>query len=192
MQMELEVTAAKVKCPNASVARLIGDFWQQACLRLGLELVPGDVDFLLAQYSQPHRHYHTAQYLSECIGHFPVPGLVHQSFGEVALALCFHDAIYDVVRNDNEARSAEMAHQFVIARGGETAAASRIRQMGLATRHQARPSSHEAQMLVDIDLSILGSERKRFDQYERQVREEYRAIPCKIFSAARRQVLLSF
>jgi predicted metal-dependent HD superfamily phosphohydrolase len=62
----------------------------------------------------------------------------------------------------------------------------------MATRHDAVPVDADAQLLVDIDLSILGAERERFDEYERQIRAEYAFVPALIFNAKRRQILRSF
>jgi predicted metal-dependent HD superfamily phosphohydrolase len=62
----------------------------------------------------------------------------------------------------------------------------------MATRHDAVPGDIDAQVLVDIDLSILGAEEKRFDEYERQVREEYGWVPEPIYRDKRKAILESF
>ena len=60
---------------------------------------------LLACYREPQRAYHTLQHLGECIDAFDaaIDLAVHPA--EVEIALWFHDAVYDVARHDNEARS---------------------------------------------------------------------------------------
>lgn len=47
-------------------------------------------------------------------------------------------------------------------------------------------------LLVDIDLSILGAPRARFDEYEAQVRAEYGWVPRFLFRTKRRDVLAGF
>ncbi|MCY1524654.1 hypothetical protein D9M68_595970 [compost metagenome] len=47
-------------------------------------------------------------------------------------------------------------------------------------------------MLIDIDLSILGAERTRFDEYERQVHAEYGFVPEEIRLPRRRAILQRF
>jgi len=47
-------------------------------------------------------------------------------------------------------------------------------------------------VLVDVDLSILGATQSRFDEYERQVREEYGWVPEPIYRRKRREILESF
>ena len=43
----------------------------------------------------------------------------------------------------------------------------------MATRHAALPAGGDEQLLVDIDLAILGASAARFAEYERQIRAEY-------------------
>ena len=47
-------------------------------------------------------------------------------------------------------------------------------------------------MLVDIDLSILGAESMRFDEYENQVRAEYSWVPAFLFRSTRKKILQGF
>ena len=100
------------------------------------------------------------------------------------LALWFHDAIYDTRRSDNEQRSADWAKSSV--------GNARIHALVMATRHQAVPQDIDAQVLVDVDLWILGAPQKRFDEYETQVRAEYAWVPGLIYRRKRRAVLESF
>ena len=56
----------------------------------------------------------------------------------------------------------------------------------------AVPIGRDAAVLVDIDLSILGSDMARFDEYEVQVREEYSWVPGPLFRSGRRKILQEF
>lgn len=138
---------------------------------------------LLARYREPHRHYHTLQHLAECFEKFDELRDVAAHPGDVELAIWFHDAVYEPRRDDNEARSADWARATV----GE-----RVAELVMATRHEAVPADIDAQVLVDVDLSILGAPPTRFDEYERQVREEYRWVPEFLYRRKRREILASF
>jgi predicted metal-dependent HD superfamily phosphohydrolase len=74
--------------------------------------------------------------------------------------------------------------------GGE--AGERVYALVMATRHDAAPSKSDAKLVVDVDLSILGAEELRFDEYERQVREEYAWVPEAVFRRERRRILEGF
>src|SRR5690349_10108880 len=130
-------------------------------------------DEVVARYGEPHRHYHTARHLDECFAYFDQIGQFAAHPAEVALALWFHDAIYQPRRQDNEERSADWARATAIAAGAPTASAERVHALIMATRHDALPQSVDGEVLVDIDLAILGAVPARFDEYERDVRAEY-------------------
>lgn len=147
---------------------------------------------LVASYSEPHRKYHTMQHLAECFRHLDEVRAEAERPGEVELALWFHDAIYDTLKKDNENRSAEWARESALAGGLSQAQANRVYALVLDTMHDAIPAGRDAAVLVDVDLSILGADATRFDEYERQIREEYSWVPGPLYRKARRQILRGF
>lgn len=147
---------------------------------------------VLARYSEPQRHYHTGQHLDECFERWPEIRDHAAHPAEVALALWFHDAIYDTHRADNEALSAVLARDTALVLGVATDAAQRIADLILFTRHAVEPEGADAEALVDVDLSILGAASARFDEYERQVRREYAWIAEETFRKRRAEVLEQF
>jgi len=147
---------------------------------------------LLACYDERHRHYHTLQHLTECLGQLDDLRACAERPAEVEVALWFHDAIYAPRKHDNEQRSAERARDSVLAAGADTTVAARIHELVLATRHRAVPARRDAEVLVDVDLAILGAEPARFDEYEEQVRREYTWVPEILYRRERRKVLLEF
>jgi predicted metal-dependent HD superfamily phosphohydrolase len=147
---------------------------------------------LIDRYAEPHRSYHTVQHLDECFARLDesTDRAVHPS--EVELALWFHDAVYDTRGQDNEERSAAWAKSAVRSAGLSTEIGARIRDLILATRHAAAPDTADAKLLVDVDLAILGAPVARFDEYERQVREEYSWVLGLLFRRKRREILEGF
>ena len=147
---------------------------------------------LQRRYAEPQRHYHTMQHLGECLAWFELEQALAEHPAEVALALWFHDAVYDVHAHDNEARSADWARQALLAAGVDAEAAERVHALVMATRHDAVPEGRDAELLIDIDLSILGAGRERFDEYERQVHAEYGFVPEEVRLPRRRAILQRF
>jgi predicted metal-dependent HD superfamily phosphohydrolase len=147
---------------------------------------------LVARYSEPHRKYHTMQHLEECFGKLGELRALARKLEEIELALWFHDAIYDTRRKDNEEKSAEWARSAVLAAGVAAPAGERVYELVMATRHNAVPAGIDAQILVDVDLSILGASPDRFDEYEVQVRQEYSWVPGPLFRRERRKILEDF
>lgn len=151
---------------------------------------------LTAAYEEPQRKYHTRQHLTECLALLSQYRHVAVEPAEIEAALWFHDAIYDVTAPDNEARSAAWAVEALSAAGVAPARVARVRQHILATRHAALPQGQDQdqdqQLLVDIDLAILGADRARFAEYEIQVRAEYAWVPEPLFRQKRAEVLAEF
>jgi predicted metal-dependent HD superfamily phosphohydrolase len=147
---------------------------------------------LLQCYVEPQRHYHTLQHLQECLAYFEGARPAAQHPHEVEMALWFHDAIYEVRANDNEERSADWARDVLRAAGVAEASVARVHDLIMATRHTALPSGQDQQLLIDIDLSILGADRERFAEYEDQIRREYAFVPGWLFKRKRRAILAGF
>ena len=166
--------------------------WERIWRELGVAPAPGSFERLVRAYGEPQRHYHTAQHLEECLVHFePTHDLV-QSPAEVGIAIWFHDAIYDPQRHDNEALSAEWAVAELAEAGVAVPVHERVRELILATRHDATPIDPDQRLLVDIDLSILGATSARFTEYDAQIRAEYRWVPRAIYDVKRKAVLEGF
>lgn len=163
--------------------------WRQAGARAP---DPALRDVLIASYDEPQRGYHTGQHLREVLTLLPRWAGHAEHPASVALALWFHDAVYDPTRPDNEQRSADWARSAAWAAGAPDELADSLHALVLATRLGAVPQGRDALLLVDIDLGILGAEPSRFDEYEAQVRREYGHVPEPAYRDGRRRILQQF
>jgi len=169
------------------------DQWQQMWARLGAAAADGSIfDRLIACYAEPHRRYHTVRHLDECFAKFQELRTEADHPQEIELALWFHDAVYDTRRQDNEARSADWARATVRAANLPAVVGERVHELVMTTRHDATPGETDQKALVDVDLSILGENPERFDEYESQIREEYSWVPTIVFRSKRRKILKGF
>lgn len=141
----------------------------------------------MGRWREPHRHYHTLEHLDECLAWLDtVDGAERPD--ELAIALFFHDAVYDPARADNEAQSAAL---FVhMAAGAPAPVVERVAALILSTA--SHEGSGDAALLADIDLAILGAPPARYDRFERDVRREYAIYDDASYSAGRRRVLAGF
>jgi len=145
---------------------------------------------LAAAYDAPERHYHTLQHIENLLNKVAAHPL--QDPVVVELAVWFHDAVYDALRADNEARSAEWA--LAILQGTSLAPARRERVADLIRRTQDHtqpqpPDDADLLLFLDADLSILGAPEAAYWDYARQVRREYRLVPDLLYQPGRRKVL---
>lgn len=168
------------------------DRWARLCERIGCDSVGAFFDRLQESYSERHRHYHTGRHIDECLTLFDELRGLCRFPDEVELAIWLHDAVYRPRRSDNEERSARLAADWLTAEGVESDVVERVRSLILVTRHTGRPASRDEQVLVDIDLHILGAPADRFDEYEAQVRREYSWVPSTVFRRRRAEILGDF
>ena len=166
--------------------------WQRCWQALGAQPSPKLKQQLLTAWAETQRHYHNQQHLAECLNHFEDAQALAQHSGEVEIALWFHDAIYELKAKDNELRSADWAVQALADCGVSEAACQRVHALIMATCHATVPEDADAQLLVDIDLAILGAAPERFAEYDRHVRAEYAWVPALIYGFKRKQVLQGF
>ncbi|MFG1934116.1 hypothetical protein ACGFK1_26270 [Mycobacterium sp. NPDC048908] len=145
---------------------------------------------LLARWSETHRKHHNVAHLHEmldAIGQLADTGIEFDREA-VELAAWFHDAIYEIGRDDNEDRSAELARDLL----ATAPIRDEVARLVLVTKtHKVTDGDVNGAVLSDADLAVLGSEPLRYLAYAHAVREEYAAVPDEIFKPARAQVLTS-
>lgn len=165
-----------------------------SALLRGLEVAFEDDTFsqLQSEYAQKHRRYHTARHIAECLSVFDGVKDLAEHPPEVECALWFHDAIYRPMSRSNEERSANWMAKFGISVGMAPEKISRISTCIMATRHLAPSRGGDCGLVVDIDLAILGATQSRYDEFERDVRTEYRWVPKSIYNPKRVAILKSF
>lgn len=166
--------------------------WQSLMRGLGLAANEPTFAALLAAYRQPHRHYHTPRHIADCLVHFDAVRESADQPHALELAIWFHDAVYEPYRSDNEQASADWAVRFLRANGSPAALAGRVHALVLATRHDAIAGDRDTAILIDIDLSILGSDPDAYEAYRQAIRREYRWVPAPLFRRNRRALLESF
>ena len=166
--------------------------WQDLWARLGGAPPDGVLDALLAAYGATDRHYHTLDHVLDCLEVLDRYEHLAKKRVEVELAIWFHDAVYDTRRDDNEQASADWSARVLRSTGVAPEPVERVERMILATRHHAAHGSPDDQLMLDIDLSILGRAPARFSEYEEQVRREFSWVPGDAFRAGRLKVLSGF
>src|SRR5262245_7191495 len=147
---------------------------------------------LIARYEEPHRGYHTLDHILDCLKEFQSVRSSATEKDAIEMALWFHDAVYDPRATDNEEQSAQLAEDVLRRAKVPDHFIRCVRDLILATRHQALPELPDAQLLVDIDRAVLGQSAERFDAYETAIRKEYQWVPKKIFGEKRAAILKSF
>ncbi|MFC6052239.1 metal-dependent hydrolase [Acinetobacter sp. Ac_877] len=148
-------------------------------------------EYLLNAYTEPHRHYHTVQHIIECLDHFQEIKANLNSPLLVELAIWFHDVVYDPLAKDNELQSAEKMKAFFSNFLPECAIDQIFKWILASQKHESSKDS-DLSYFLDIDLAILGSNEKRFLEYEKQIGDEYIAVKKEVYILKRAKVLEHF
>lgn len=167
--------------------------WQRLCADSGVR----DEDLrehrrVAAAYGEPGRHYHNLQHIGECLTEFDAARALAKQPLLVEWALWFHDVVYDSTAGDNEERSAEAARHFLAKGGIKPADVDTVTQLVMMTKHHNTGADVDSQILVDVDLSILGREEARFFEYETAIRKEYAWVEESLFRKKRAEILERF
>lgn len=146
---------------------------------------------LRARYAEPHRAYHTAEHIHECmIWHEATKRLAHHP-DELGAALYFHDVVYVPAALDNEAQSAELFRHLAALAGVVGPPVDRVCRLIEATATH-RPDTADCALMCDIDLSILGASPARYARFEEQIQREHAAFDDGLYRDGRARVLSGF
>ena len=154
---------------------------------------------IVSHYSEPIRAYHNLTHLQQLFEQFEQIKSNLQQPDVVALALFYHDIIYDPTQQDNELKSAEYAIQH-LKNYLTTEKCKRIHNLIMMTaNHQLDDNSDnisegdildsDAAYLLDMDLSILGVDWTSYQGYSQAVRQEYAHVATKDYQKGRATVL---
>ncbi|NNC35908.1 MAG: hypothetical protein HKO02_00510 [Hyphomonadaceae bacterium] len=150
-------------------------------------------DALIKAYREKHRAYHTWDHIAACLVHLDAVRDHADHPHEIELALWFHDAIYKPFSSTNEKDSAIWAQEFFELNDFEDDdVVARVFDLIMVTEHTVEAVTRDAKLMIDIDLSILGAPANVYDQFEKNVRFEYKRVPTFIFKKKRRDILSEF
>lgn len=149
-------------------------------------------NMLLNSYNEKHRYYHSLTHIEATLRHLDNVVFLATHPAEIEIALWFHDAIYSPYSKSNELDSANLASEFLVQNDVPEAVVKRVYHLILATRHNVNLNSSDEKLVVDIDLTILGCSQEGYNQFESNVRKEYKWIPSFIYKRKRKEILQSF
>jgi len=178
------------------IDRLQGQWWN-LLHRFGADAaaIYAVFDELAARYSEPHRHYHTLEHISEMLRLIPRIGPPGTDAAALPFAVWFHDAVCDPKADDNELRSADLASKLLKRLGVPTETISLTVELVRNTDHRL-PFGDDARIefaiLHDADLAILGAAPERYDRYAADIRREYAWVPEEEYRIGRSKVLRAF
>ncbi len=146
---------------------------------------------LIQKYNEGNRHYHRIEHIQDCFEKFDYIKENLSDQNNVALAIWFHDVIYTAQDNENEYQSALYARHCLKKLNFDSISILKIERLILLTKHPSFPITNDDKYLLDIDLSILGSEPTKYEQYSAAIRKEYQHVPLELYRDTRKKILKS-
>ena len=167
--------------------------WNQLLMRLcGVPPKRDAFRQITAAYSAPERLYHNSQHIIDCLSELDEARHLAESPYRVEYALWLHDVYYRPGAGDNEEKSAEWARRILVDLGCHGSIADAVSSLIMATSHKRNPATPDEELIIDIDLSILGQKPETFDRYEKGIRAEYSWLSYADYSEGRTKILSSF
>ncbi|TQV72897.1 hypothetical protein FLL45_15640 [Aliikangiella marina] len=166
--------------------------WRDLTEALNLSPCPDCFKAIQKAYSEGHRFYHTDQHINAMLKHLDATKSLAENPYELELAIWFHDAIYKPFSSTNELDSANWAKAFLNKENYIDAGIDRIYRLIMVTQHHGNAESNDESLMVDIDLTILGTSEEVYDEFEKNVRKEYKLVPWFVYKKKRKEILESF
>ncbi len=151
-------------------------------------------DTVTNHYSQEHRAYHTLRHVYDLLALEKSGILAVQDPETVRAAIWLHDVVYkqQTKKGYNERKSAQFS-DITLRALGRYDLVNNTNDLIIATiEHQPVGSHPDVEAFLDMDLSILGAEPARYDQYAEAIRFEYNYIPEADYRTGRAAVLQTF
>ncbi len=136
---------------------------------------------LIQAYSEPQRIYHTLKHIDGCFVMFEKIRHLANNPDALALAIWFHDAIYELNAGNNEQRSADW-----FMKESDGLFDENLRRLVyahiMATLHCGRKIQNpDSKLMIDIDLSSFGLSWPEFLHDSNNVRKEQSDISDEAF-----------
>ena len=176
----------------------LGKCFTQHLSAMTSDISPKQIDMLwqdiVMRYGEPQRAYHTLNHIEQLLVQFE--NIKHHLSEPhiIALALYYHDVIYDPTCSDNELKSAEFATDALSPYLSTEQCQQIYALIMMTANHQIdvlidSEKYNDAAYLLDMDLSILGAPWPTYKQYAKAIRQEYKHVADDSYRDGRTAVL---
>jgi len=148
---------------------------------------------IVQSYSQSSRFYHDLEHVITGINAYEESKHLMEEPNKVLFAWFYHDIIMKKKSQVDEEASAEIAYnvcrQAVLTEGF----AKNVKELIIfGTKHKEIPKTIDQKLISDIDLAIFGKTHGEFDEYNKDIWEEWSWVGRERFADGRKKVLDKF
>ncbi|GAA4111317.1 hypothetical protein GCM10022393_08920 [Aquimarina addita] len=147
---------------------------------------------ILENHTKKNRFYHTITHLENIYKHLvPIKSRI-KDWDMILFAIFYHDFVYNILKKNNEEKSADKAAHILQSLDIENKRVSLCRQMIIATKGHQLSENDDINYFTDADLGILGEKWENYEIYIKAVRKEYSYYPDFLYNPGRIKVLNHF
>lgn len=142
------------------------------------------------RYSAPSRYYHNLEHLKNMFVELDKVASKVLDLDTLFFAVFYHDIIYQPTKNNNEHKSALLFGKRISETTFNNLSACKAQIE--ATKEHKPSTENDTNILLDLDLSILGKSPQEYKTYRENIRKEYQIYPDFIYNKGRKEVLKKF
>lgn len=153
---------------------------------------------IVERYTESSRAHHTLAHIVFMLDELELVKHLATKYNETRFGIWYHDVVNDAyaeVRPEpmyNEKRSAYYASLDMHELGLPSDFVKNVERLIMATAHKKLATENDEMIITDLDLLILGQNKKVFDAYDANIRIEYELIPIDQYNTGRARVLNHF
>lgn len=141
------------------------------------------------KYSAGSRHYHNLEHLAYMFRWLATVKSEVKNLDAMLFAIYYHDSIYNTTRSDNEHQSALYFKKMISKTSFE--AITEVMDLIAATKEHMQSDDTDTNILLDLDLAVLGEKPENYLIYAKAIRKEYYIYPDFMYRKGRKKVLMN-
>lgn len=143
-------------------------------------------------YTGRKRYYHNLQHLATMLEVLTTVKHKVEDWDCLLFSLFYHDVVYNVLKQDNEAKSADEALKLMTKLGCSEQQQQLCKAQILATKTHEISNNTDTNLFTDADLCILGMSADIYSDYCKAIRKEYSIYPDFMYQPGRQKVVAHF
>jgi pantetheine-phosphate adenylyltransferase len=146
---------------------------------------------IVTPYLERQRFHHGIGHVGDMIANFKLVRHLCENPILVEFTIWLHDYFNLTMagRHQNEEQSGQLAKELALELGLPLSFAEKAEEMILATKHEKPTRDGDTQILLDLDLMVLGANERLFQKYEEGIRKEYDWVYDEQFYPRRLNIL---
>ena len=147
---------------------------------------------IVINYCDAGRYYHNLDHLESIISELSDVRDHIPQWDTAMFSVFYHDIIYNALRSDNEAQSADKAQMRLQEIGFPKDQITQCVLQILATKGHEPGNDLTTQLFIDADLAIVGKDSKKYSEYSENIRNEFFVYTDNQYKDGRKKVLKHF